>query len=99
MNYPYMKKDGIARMLGLSKSTVYDRARELDGNDRYGPYAVIRDGQVVLINVLCFLDWLKWRRMLMDKNLKRHVPPYDPRGLIESMGMKIETVSLRRPKM
>ena len=65
--YPYKSKSALANDLGISKSTVHIRAAELEQQkDRYGDLAVIRDGQIVLINSLAFLDWLRYRRELLD---------------------------------
>lgn len=96
--YPYKTKTALAEALGISRSTVYDRMREIDGNDRYGPYTVIHDGQIVLINTLAFLDWMKYRRQLMDKNLRKYVPEYNPKAIAAAMGWEPVYVNLRKPK-
>ena len=88
--FPYKTKAALAEALGISRSTVYQRAREIEGNDRYGPYAVIHDGQIVLINAICFVDWLKYRRQLTDKNLSKYVPAFDPKAIAEGMGWSYE---------
>lgn len=99
--FPYRSKAGLADALGISKSTVHVRTAEMQkmARDRYGDYAVIREGQIVLVNALAFIDWMRYRRELLDRNLAKHVPPYDPEALAKSMGWKIEAVSLRRPKV
>lgn len=99
IKYPYASKSGIASALSISRSTVHIRAAELEQQkDRYGDLAVIRDGQIVLVNGLCFIDWLRYRRELLDPGLAKFVPPFDPEGLAKSMGWKIDRISLRRPK-
>lgn len=97
--FPYRSKAGLADALGISKSTVHVRTAEMQkmARNRYGDYAVIREGQIVLVNALAFIDWMRYRRELLDKNLSKHVPPYDPEALAKSMGWKIERVALRRP--
>lgn len=97
--YPYKSKSALANDLGISKSTVHIRAAELEKHtDRYGDLAVIRDGQIVLINALCFIDWMRYRRELLDPGLAKYVPDFEPEKLARSMGWKIDRVSLRRPK-
>lgn len=97
--YPYKSKSALANDLSISKSTVHIRAAELEQQkDRYGDLAVIRDGQIVLINALAFLDWLRYRRELLDPNMKKFVPPFDAEKLAKSMGWKISKITLRRPK-
>lgn len=86
--FPYRKKGDLAEELGISKSTVYERMREIEGQigKRYGPYAVIQDGQISMVNVLVFLDWMKYRRQLMDKNMAKYVPAFEARKVAEQMG-------------
>ena len=40
--------------------------------------AVIRDGNIVLVNTLVFVDYLKYRKALQEKNARKHVPPFRP---------------------
>lgn len=86
--YPYRTKKDLATELGISKSTVYDRMREIEDQigKRYGAYALINDGNIVLINVLVFLDWLKYRKQLLDRNMKKYVPPFSAKKVAEQMG-------------
>lgn len=93
---PYLRKHELAEKLGISAATVRQRVGEMEASGRYGPYAVLRDGQLVQINVLCFVDWLKFRRAWSDKNLRKYVPAFDPQAVAESFGWKIDRVSLRK---
>lgn len=93
---PYLCKRELAETLGISKATVQQRVGEMESCGRYGPYAILRDGQILQINVLAFVDWLKYRRLWQDKNLKKYVPDFVPQKVAESMGWKIDKVSLRR---
>jgi DNA-binding Lrp family transcriptional regulator len=93
---PYRRKRELADLLGISPATVQQRCGEMETSGRYGPYAVIRDGQVLLINTLCFVDWMRYRRELIDTNLRKYVPPFDAEAVARSMGWKIDKVSLRR---
>lgn len=87
--YPYMHKDQLAKEFSISKGTVYNRTQEIEQeikNGRYNDYAVIHDGKLVLINVLVFLDYLTYRKMLLNKNARKHVPNFQPEKLIGMIG-------------
>lgn len=90
--YPYRTKADLAEELGISKSTVHVRAEEMEKSGRYGAYAVIRDGNLVLINILSFLDWMKYRKQLMDRNMAKYVPRYSARNVAEQMGWDMTTI-------
>lgn len=92
--YPYRTKADLAEELGISKSTVYERMKEIEGQigKRYGSYAIIQDGQISMVNVLCFLDWMKYRRQLMDRNMAKYVPRYSARNVAEQMGWDMTTI-------
>lgn len=93
---PYANKKELAEMLDISKATIQQRIGEMEASGRYDSYTVIRDGQILLVNILSFLDWMKYRRYLQDKNLKKYVPEYNPQKVAESMGWKIDRVNLRK---
>lgn len=86
--YPYRTKAALAEELGISRSTVYERMREIEEQigKRYGAYSIIRDTNIVLVNVLVFLDWLKYRHRLMDRNMAKYVPSFSPKLVAEQMG-------------
>ena len=88
--YPYRQKKDLAEELGLSRTTIYERCKEIEEEqwDRYGDYAVIRDGHITLINVLAFLDYLKYRDSLIDTNTRKFVPAYDPNKVAMQLGWK-----------
>ena len=87
--YPYMKKDGIAEEFHISKSTVVNRLREIEQEmekGRYGDFSIIQDGNILLINVLVFIDFLTFRKRLQNKNLRKNVPAYSPEKIMREMG-------------
>lgn len=86
---PYQTKAQIAEALNISPKTVQVRAKEIDAEvagGRYGEYAVIRDGGIVLINYLVFVDYMKHRQMLRQKNCRKHVPPFDAAKVAHDIG-------------
>ena len=76
-NFPYMRKTDISKEFSISMSTVKSRMNEIEEEiraGRYDDYAIIDDGGVILINTLVFLDYLKYRGLLRQKNARKHVP-------------------------
>lgn len=87
--YPYMPKDKIAQEFSVSKSTVQARVREIEEQikeGRYNDYAVIRDGGILLINVLVFIDYMEYRKRLKDKNARKYVPEFQPEKIVRILG-------------
>lgn len=87
--YPYMHKEQLANEFGISKQTVHNRMKEIENeikSGRYNDYAVIQDGKLVLVNVLVFIDYLKYRKMLLDKNARKYVPEFKPEKLVQIIG-------------
>lgn len=87
--YPYMQKEQLADEFHICKSTVQKRMKEIETevkNGRYNDYAIIRDGKIVLVNVLVFIDYLKYRRMLMDRNARKYTPEFRPDQLVQIIG-------------
>lgn len=87
--YPYMPKDKIAQEFSLSKSTVQSRVKEIEEQvkkGRYSDYAIIRDGGILLINVLVFIDYLEYRQMLKSKNARKLAPEFQPEKIVHILG-------------
>lgn len=84
---PYKTKKQIANEFDLSPDTIKTRMHEMEKEEeRYGRMAVIRDGGIVLINYLAFLDYISNRTLLTNKNTRKHVPPYDPSQIARDIG-------------
>ncbi len=83
---PYKTKKQMAEEFSLSPGTIQSRIKEIEQQPRYGKYAVLRDGRIVLVNYLAFIDWLRWRKFLTDKNAKKVVPDYDPQRIAMDIG-------------
>ncbi len=87
--YPYMPKDKIAQEFSISKATVQSRVKEIEEQikeGRYNDYAIIRDGKILLVNVLVFIDYMEYRRRLMDSNARKYVPEFEPEKIIHILG-------------
>lgn len=87
--YPYMPKDKIAQEFSISRATVQGRVKEIEGwikKGRYNEYAIIRDGNILLINVLVFIDYMAHRQELREKNPRKQVPEYKPDEVVYNLG-------------
>lgn len=87
--YPYEPKQQLADEFNICKTTVFTRIKEIEKEieaGRYSNYAIIRDGKIVLVNVLVFIDYLTYRGMLRDKNARKHVPPFKPDVIARDIG-------------
>ena len=84
----YRQKKDLAKDIGLGSTTIYQRAKEIEEDfwDRYGDYAVIHDGNITLINVLAFLDYMKYRTSLRGKHTRKYVPEYNPGRIARELG-------------
>ena len=77
--YPYMRKEQLTKEFQISAGTVRTRLFEIEDEiktGRYNDYAIIRDGNIVLINVLVFIDYLTYRRQLLDRNARKYAPAF-----------------------
>ena len=87
--YPYRPKQALAEEFGISVGTVHNRLKGLEKEiqeGRYNNYALIRDGGLVLVNVLAFIDYLTYHQMLEDKNARKHTPPFKPDDIVRMIG-------------
>lgn len=95
--YPYKPQYQLAEELGISKGTVQNRLKEIRGEIKSGRYvkqAIIEDGNIVLINVLVFLDYMSCRQQLRSKNLRKHVPPFRPEEWTRLLGWNEKIVRM-----
>ena len=82
---PYLSKAELAQKLGCSKSTVNRRLDELDEQvqrGRYNEYTLLDGGGVTYVNYLALIDFLKYRKRLLDG---RRVPPYNPKKVADAI--------------
>ena len=93
--YPYMHKEQLAKEFNISMGTVHNRMKEIQEEikkGRYNDYAVIQDGKLVLVNVLVFIDYLTYRRQLLDRNARKYTPAFQPEKLVQTIGWSNRTV-------
>ena len=71
----YARKADLARIFGVTPPTVYNRIAGIEAEigKRYNGYAIIDN----LVSVAVYADYEKYRKMLLDKNLRKHVPIFN----------------------
>ena len=84
---PVMTVKGISEQFHISDRTARKHMKEIEENhERYGDYAVMGEGTLKRVNFLAFSDYWKWKKMLADKNARKHVPEYNPQEIAKAMG-------------
>ena len=87
--YPYMEKQQLSEEFKMSVQTIKGRVQEIESEiekGRYDDFAIIRDGKLLRINVLVFIDYMTYRRRLLDKNARQYVPEFHPEKMVRSIG-------------
>lgn len=93
---PYLPKKRLEEEFSMSKMTVN---RRIDGirheieKGRYSPYALLDSGNL-LVNAYVFVDYLKYRKMLSDKNMRKYVPEFKPDEIMRISGYSQKVVTL-----
>ena len=76
---PVASIKGICEHYQISDRTARMIVKELEQErGRYGDYTVLGDGALKRVNFLAFTDYWQFRKMLQDKNARKHVPVYSP---------------------
>lgn len=88
MKRPYLTQMELCEEFGLGRKAVSSRLKEIRAlKSRYGSRSIIDDGNIVLVFVPAFVDYMSNRRMLLDKNISKYVEPYRPGEIIQELGM------------
>ncbi len=71
----YANKSEISKVFGISPSTVYRRIEGIEAEigKRYNRYAILDN----LVSIEVFADYQKYNKRLIDKNLRKSVPPFN----------------------
>lgn len=84
---PVASIKGICEHYQISDRTARMIVKELEQErGRYGDYTVLGDGALKRVNFLAFTDYWQFRKMLQDKNARKHVPVYSPQKVARSLG-------------
>lgn len=83
--YPYMRKKQLIEEFQVSRAFVDEKVRGMQSEiekGRYSPYVILD----TMINVYAFMDYIKYGKLLKDKNAKKYVPDFKPSELMELCG-------------
>lgn len=86
---PYKTKADLAEAYKICGRTVKVRIDEIEAevkNGRYPKHSILRDGPLLWINQLVWIDYLANRQKLINKNARKFVPPYDPGAIAREIG-------------
>lgn len=84
---PVMTIKKICEQFSVTDRTARKHMKEIENlTERYGDYAVMGEGALKRVNFLAFTDYWKWKKLLADKNGKKHVPEYNPREIARELG-------------
>lgn len=87
----YQNKSSLCRTFGMSRQTVYRieaGIREQMELGRYNSYAII-DNEM---NVGVVADYIKYRKLLKDKNARKYVPKFNLREALDMVVPEDEEV-------
>ena len=83
-SYPLSVKQ-IKEMTGEGASFIYKKIAEIREQirlGRYNEYALVEE-KSVRVNYYVYYDYSTYRERLLDKNLRKLVPPFDARKIAE----------------
>lgn len=86
---PYISRGNLKEQFKMSLRAIDTRIQEIKEEikqGRYGEFAYIKDGGFVLLNYLVWIDYLKYRERLKEKNLRKNVPPFDAKKIAQEIG-------------
>lgn len=86
---PYKTKAEIAEAYSICGRTVKARIDEIEAEvkkGRYSKYSILRDGPLLWINILVWIDYMANRQKLLNKNARKFVEPYDPAAIAHEIG-------------
>ena len=84
---PVMNVKGICEQFHISDRTARKYMKEIEANrERYGEFAVMGEDPLKRVNYMAFTDYWKYRKMLGDKNARKHAPEYDPKEIAKALG-------------
>ena len=86
-NEVYMMQKDLCAVFGYGQTAVSNRVKEIReyGGDRYKYPFCDRN-----VHIGVFVDWCANRRMLLDKNARKYVPPFNPYDALAYAGAMVD---------
>ena len=83
----YMTVSELADVYHKSPTTINTYLKEMQSDSRYkGIWVLLDDSRPKMINRNAFEDYLHFRTYLKDRNLRKHLDPFDPVSVARMRG-------------
>ena len=86
----YKTKEELKIEWSICTTTIDTRLKEIEDEvlkGRYPGNSVIRDGGIVRVNHLVFIDYMNNRQRLLQPNLRKYVEPFNAFEIAKSIGL------------
>lgn len=86
----YKTKEELKIEWSICTTTIDTRLKEIEDEvlkGRYPNNSVIRDGGIVRVNYLVFIDYMTNRQRLLQPNLRKYVEPFNAFEIAKSIGL------------
>ena len=99
-NRNYLKISELCEEYHKSRTTVTNYVNEIDKEHRYkDAWIYLEPGASTRqVNRNVFEDYLHYRAWLSDRNLRKHVPPFDPDVVVKQRGEKAPEPNEPKPQ-
>lgn len=74
----------------ICNTTIDTRLKEIEAEASKGRYpsnSVIRDGGIIRVNHLVFIDYMYNRQKLLEPNLRKYVEPFNAYEIARNIGL------------
>lgn len=86
----YKSKAELKIEWDICNTTIDSRLKEIENevlNGRYPNNSVIRDGGIIRVNHLVFIDYMYNRQKLLEPNLRKYVEPFNAYEIARDIGL------------
>ena len=86
----YKTKEELKIEWSICTTTIDTRLKEIEDEvlkGRYPSNSVIRDGGIVRVNHLVFIDYMNNRQRLLQPNLRKYIEPFNAYEIARSIGL------------
>ena len=86
----YKSKAELKIEWGICNTTIDTRLKEIEQEVQCGRYpnnSVIRDGGIIRVNHLVFIDYMYNRQRLLEPNLRKYVEPFNAYDIAKNIGL------------
>lgn len=78
-NQTYLKVSELSAEYHRSKPTVYNDLKVIEKDERYkGFWVYLQEEPTKMVNRNVYEDYLHYKAWLQDRNLRKHLQPFDP---------------------